>query len=75
MAIMPLLLAGICYLAWKAIAIKKKIEHWKNRATSSLIILLFLVHPNLTEYFFGVFNCYNVDGTERVKSDLQVVCY
>lgn len=56
MALLPFILFLICYAVWGVIAYKKKdFSTLKNRAISSLVILLFLVHPNIVQYMFGAF--------------------
>ena len=75
MSLLPLILAGIGYSVWACYGRKRPDSGWQNKAISSVIILLFLIHPNLVQYMFGAFDCYNVDGTKRVRSDLQVICY
>ena len=75
MALAPVIIAFISYGFWGIKGRNEVSSHWKNKATSTFIILLFLVHPNLVEYFFGVFNCYDIDGTKKLKGDLEIVCY
>lgn len=55
-ALLPILLFGLCYSLWTAVALyKKDFTLIKNRAISSLVILLFFVHPNIMQFMFGVF--------------------
>ena len=70
MAVLPVFISLITYTVWAAWGKIKKQDNWKNKAISSTIILLFLIHPNLVQYMFGAFDCYNVDGEKRVRSDL-----
>lgn len=56
MALLPILLFMMCYAVWSVIAyIKKTKEVLRSRAISSLVILLFLVHPNIVQYMFSAF--------------------
>ena len=56
MALLPLLLLLLCYIIWGIYSWAiKKYYLIKTRATSSLVILLFLVHPNIVSFMFGVF--------------------
>lgn len=41
---------------------------------ATLIIILFLIHPILTQYFVQMFNCKVYDGDSRMEMDLQVIC-
>ena len=75
-SLLPLVLVSICYLVW-ALILRK--SHDKSmlltRATSSVVILLFLVHPNIVKFVFNAFNCVDIDGDTRVKNDLEILCY
>eukprot|EP00347_Sterkiella_histriomuscorum_P001991 403369895 len=62
---------GFWYLYWN---IKKKSFEYLGKAISTLIILLFLVHPSIVQNMFYNFKCMDVDGEQRVKNDLQVFC-
>jgi hypothetical protein len=42
---------------------------------STMIVILFLIHPTLTREMFNMFNCKNIDGIDRLYKDLEVVCY
>ena len=74
-ALLPFLLAFACYFTWAIISCKSK-DHsvLKTKAVSSLVILLFLVHPTLVSFFFKAFDCIDVDGDRRNKEDLDILC-
>lgn len=74
---MPFILAGASYAFWtiRGMKRKEKFEEVKGRAISSLVILLFLVHPNLVQYMFDTFNCTVIDEERRMLNDLQIECY
>jgi hypothetical protein len=42
---------------------------------SSIIILLFFVHPTLVQYSISNFACVDIDGETRLKPDLNVECW
>ena len=42
---------------------------------SSLIVVLFLVHPNIAKSMFLAFNCIEVDGVYRMKENIKNICY
>lgn len=46
-----------------------------GRIISTIIVVLFLVHPTITTISFSAFNCQNIDGTERLFDDLEIICY
>jgi hypothetical protein len=56
MAVLPIVLFLGCFAAWTLISIiKRDFSHMKNKAISSTVILLFLVHPSMIEYMFSAF--------------------
>ena len=79
LSLMPFILACFSYGFWffrtNCIARTRGKSDWFGKGTSSLVILLFLIHPSLVQYMFNNFNCYDVDGEKRVLVDLEVVCY
>lgn len=75
-AILPFILALVSYGFWWLYARYKKMEALPyNRAISTLVILLFLVHPNIVEYMFNGFYCVDIDGEQRIQEDLRVQCW
>lgn len=46
-----------------------------NRFISTLVILLYLVHPTITQFMIDMFNCMDFDGTSRLLKDPQIVCW
>ena len=55
-AAMPLFLIVVSYIVWGIISCRNSDKSIiKVKATSSVVILLFLVHPNLVNYVFNVF--------------------
>ena len=56
MGLLPILLFLCCYIVWGIYSCKTKdYSNLKSRAISSLIILLFLFHPNIVQYMFSAF--------------------
>ncbi|CDW88401.1 UNKNOWN [Stylonychia lemnae] len=75
-ALLPFLLVTICYIVWVIILRKEPDkEILLNKSTSSVVILLFLVHPNIVQIVFNAFNCVDIDGESRMKNDLEIYCY
>lgn len=71
-AMMPIILAGLCYLVFYLKSRNKPggFEAVEGRAISSLVILLFLIHPNIVQYMFDTFNCKHIDEDKRMLNDL-----
>eukprot|EP00347_Sterkiella_histriomuscorum_P024148 403332142 len=75
-AILPVGLMLLCQSFWaiyhKLFKIRSTII---NKVMSTLVILLFLVHPSLVQYMFSNFQCKAIDGDYRVLDDLEVICW
>lgn len=42
---------------------------------STIVILLFFIHPTIVEYSVSNFNCFAVNEEKRVKNDLKIKCW
>lgn len=75
-AVLPVIIAIISVTVWSIILKRRNaMEHLETRFVSSLVIIVFLIHPTITQYMIDVFNCQDFDGDARLMGDLQVVCY
>ncbi|CDW75877.1 UNKNOWN [Stylonychia lemnae] len=75
-ALLPFLLAIICSLIWNIYKkIMKNQVQIGGKIMSSLVILLFLVHPSLVTYSFNDFKCKDIDSQYRVQDDLEIICW
>ncbi|CDW86060.1 UNKNOWN [Stylonychia lemnae] len=73
---LPIFLVLISSSFWFILYNKKNQKSIRvTKAISTVVILLFLVHPNIVKYVFNLFNCIDIDGEKRVKNDLQILCY
>lgn len=76
MALLPFILVVCSYGFWAIYSICKRISGTVSaKAISTLVIMLFLVHPNIVQYMFFDFKCLDVDGEQRVQNDLEVFCW
>mmetsp|Transcript_30154 Transcript_30154/g.29453 ORF Transcript_30154/g.29453 Transcript_30154/m.29453 type:complete len:201 (+) Transcript_30154:370-972(+) len=74
-AFLPLLIVFGCYFVWVFICLfSRNFGIWNSRSISSIVITLFLVHPDIVQAMFSIFNCYNVDGDYRIYENLDVLC-
>eukprot|EP00347_Sterkiella_histriomuscorum_P022266 403331092 len=55
--------------------LKELFQETQNKSISSIIIILFLIHPTITNELFNQFNCQDIDGTKRLYDDLEITCY
>jgi hypothetical protein len=77
-AALPILMAICSFIFWYSFVCccrRKGQTDIMSRVISTLVILLFLAHPNIVQMLFYNFKCYNVDGVERLMDDLQVICW
>eukprot|EP00347_Sterkiella_histriomuscorum_P022241 403331176 len=75
-ALMPLILAIFSVAFWVILGlIKRNVTQIRDKLISTMVILLFLVHPTIAKILFQAFNCIEVDGINRLKSNIDMVCY
>ena len=75
-ALLPILLGIASVLFWFLYSwIRGSMFQMKDSFISTLVVLLFLVHPNIAKFMFSFFNCMQVDGVFRLRQDIQVICY
>ncbi|TNV88113.1 hypothetical protein FGO68_gene1765 [Halteria grandinella] len=46
-----------------------------GKIITTVIVILFLLHPTLTREMFNMFNCKNIEGVSRLYNDMDVICY
>jgi hypothetical protein len=75
--ILPILFAVIDFLVWFVICTYygRNYSQFLSKFTSTLVVLLFLVHPNIAQTMFLAFNCLEVDGVFRLKQNISSICY
>jgi hypothetical protein len=75
--ILPGILAAVDFIYWFTISTIKGRDYSELRSkfTSTLVVLLFLVHPNIAKAMFLSFNCLEVDGVYRLREDISSICY
>ncbi|CAG9330610.1 unnamed protein product [Blepharisma stoltei] len=77
MSIIPAIIGLISILFWGSVAIyRKTLNSFKNDLISTIVILLFLFHPNLVKSMFAVFSCRQIDeGEYWLVQDLDIRCW
>jgi len=81
-AALPIICGFLTVCVWYCI-LRKQIKNDKKKLyeqlyikfISTLVILLFLVHPQITQYMIDMFNCQPYDGESRLENDLQIMCW
>lgn len=75
-ALLPLILSLAAFTFWFIYSgIKKTRQHLRHYLISTIVILLFMVHSDITKKMFASFNCYSVDGVLRLRDNLDTICY
>lgn len=73
---LPIGLMIIVYVVWFVICkIKKQMDQLFSKFIATIVLLLFLIHPSLTQSMIDMFNCQEFDGELRLLVDLQIVCF
>ncbi|CAG9326025.1 unnamed protein product [Blepharisma stoltei] len=77
MSLIPIVIGLISLLFWGTMAIyKRSAKTFKNDLISTIVILLFLFHPNLVKAMFGVFSCRELDSGEYwLVDNLDIRCW
>ena len=74
---LPIILVIILVFFWFVVSKidKQPATEYVGKFMSSLIVVLFLVHPNIAKAMFLAFNCIEVDGLFRMKENIKNICY
>mmetsp|Transcript_24142 Transcript_24142/g.4036 ORF Transcript_24142/g.4036 Transcript_24142/m.4036 type:complete len:80 (+) Transcript_24142:1680-1919(+) len=76
MALLPFLIVLICTVLWGAVTvITRDTYYMKNQYVTTLVVLMFLAHPDIVERIFAVFSCTEIDNGEfYLNDDLDLEC-
>ncbi|CAG9311412.1 unnamed protein product [Blepharisma stoltei] len=77
MAAVPIFIGFCSLLFWSLIALHRHDRSsFKNNLVSTIVILLFLFHPNLVKTMFSVFSCREIDSGEYwLVDNLNIRCW
>jgi len=72
--LLPIVLTLLSFAVWLLISYKdtNRSEILKTKAISTVVILLFFVHPNIVKQVFQTFYCLEIDDEKRLKYDLEI---
>ncbi len=72
---MPFLIGIASYLFWALHKCIKKMDFFQTaKFISTLVISLFIIHPNIVQTMFNNFNCKEIEGEKRAQQDYTVKC-
>jgi len=77
MFILPGLVVGVSVLFWGFLGAKRNdFSVMRNQMVSTIIILLFLVHPNIVQSMFSMLSCEEIDpGESWLVADPSLRCW
>lgn len=82
LAIMPIVMIIISYVSWSLILRiqgRYSKEQQQSKFIATMVLLLFIIHPSLTQSMIDLFNCRSysesTESTDRLLIDLQVHCW
>jgi hypothetical protein len=67
----------VCLIFWTIVGRvqKKTLAEFRGKFISTLIVVLFLIHPDIAKSMFLTFNCVEIDGVYRMKENVRSICY
>jgi hypothetical protein len=72
----PFILTFLSMVYWVIYCrVKKNYTYFKDCFISTVVVLLFLIHPNISSAMFSAFNCIELDGTYYLRGDVNSECY
>ena len=75
-SLLPITLLIVSVAVWVAMAgIKRSFYGTVDKIVSTYVVLLFLVYPTIAKVLFAAVNCMSVAGTNRLREDLESICY
>ena len=71
-ALEPVIFLLVCIAFWSTVAKIKKytIQEYRAKLISTMIVILFLVHPDIADIMFSSFNCIKVDDEYRMTQNI-----
>ena len=77
MGLMPFILCGLSLGFWYIISLlqKRHLREYRGKVISTLIVILFIVHPIIAKSMFVTFNCIDIDGVYRMIENIDNICY
>jgi hypothetical protein len=74
--LLPIALVLLSVLFWTIIAIKRKnMKLLTRELAATIVILFFLIHPNLVKMLFSMFSCEAVNGDYWLTVDMAIPCW
>jgi hypothetical protein len=77
MAVVPFIVIVVSCLVWGAVALyKRSFANVRSELSTTLLVLLFMIHPNIVKSMFSAFSCLEVDPGELwLRTDLETRCW
>jgi hypothetical protein len=77
MAVIPFNVIIVSCIVWGIVALyKRSLANVRNELVTTLLVLLFMIHPNVVKSMFSAFSCLEVDPGELwLRTDLETRCW
>mmetsp|Transcript_42221 Transcript_42221/g.40447 ORF Transcript_42221/g.40447 Transcript_42221/m.40447 type:complete len:136 (+) Transcript_42221:241-648(+) len=73
---LPVALTFFGLVYWLIVsAIKRSLYSLRSQLISTVVVLLFLIHPTINNMMFSAFNCMDVVGISRLIPDITEECF
>eukprot|EP00347_Sterkiella_histriomuscorum_P016286 403353768 len=74
-SVLPIIVLLIIISFWQFSKFIKSDKYVNGKTISTIVIVLFLIHPSIVQYMFLNFKCKDIDDEQRILTDLEVVCW
>jgi hypothetical protein len=75
LALQPIFFLIVCIAFWTIVSIYYSGVEYRAKLISTMIVILFIVHPDIADIMFSSFNCVKVDDKYRMTQNIRSVCY
>ena len=76
MAVIPGFIIILSFIIWGGYAIHKRDSGYlSTHGVATIVILIFLVHPQLIKLMFSIFSCREIEGDLYLNENLEIQCW
>ena len=73
---LPIIFSFFAALFWCIFClIFRKWREFKSKFIGTIVIIFFLLHPSVSKIILQTYNCIEIEGKSRLRSDLSQECY
>ncbi len=72
----PFILAALIAIVWLVICFcKRKFDKYCGYVFGTITVVFFLIQDDIYIALFQVFNCFQVNSEERLRMDINEICF